>query len=209
MQVTWLGHSCFRIESREGTVILDPYRDGSVPGLSNLRESADLVLCSHGHDDHCGTECVTITGEGKVGLKITAIPSFHDSHKGMQRGKNTIHLIEGEGYRIAHLGDLGCDLTADQKKELLNLDLLMIPVGGFFTIDARQAAALVGELKPKTVIPMHFHSTEKGFGYDVIGTVGAFTELMESVVTLDASSISLEEPPKAQVVVLTPANLKA
>lgn len=208
MNVIWLGHSCFRIESREAVIIADPYKDGSVPGLGNVRETADIVLCSHGHGDHCGTECVKLSGELKPEVKITKIDTFHDHHKGTHRGENTIHIIEAEGYRIAHLGDLGCQLREEQKEQLKNLDLLLVPVGGFYTIDAKEAAELVKELKPKTAIPMHYKEESKAYGYEVIGTVGQFTELMDRVTVVDGSEISMEHRPEEQVVVLSPANLK-
>ena len=206
MRIIWLGHSCFKIESREAVIVVDPYKDGSVPGLGNVRENADIVLCSHGHDDHSGTECVKLSGDFKADIKITKIDTFHDHHNGTHRGKNTIHMIEADGYRIAHLGDLGCQLQEKQKEQLKDLDLLLVPVGGFYTIDAKEAAELVLELKTKTVIPMHYREERNAYGYDVIGTVSAFTELMDSVTTVEGSEICMENRPDAQVVVLSPAN---
>lgn len=207
MHIIWLGHSCFKIESKEAVIIVDPYKDGSVPGLGNVRETADIVLCSHGHDDHSGTECVRLSGDFVPGVKITKVDTFHDHHNGAHRGKNMIHMIEADGYRIAHLGDLGCQLQEEQKEQLKNLDLLLIPVGGFYTIDAREAAELVMELKPKTVIPMHYRDESNTYGYNVIGTVGEFTEIMDSVTIVEESEICMENRPEAQVVVLRPANL--
>lgn len=206
MNIIWLGHSCFKIESKDAVIIIDPYKDGSVPGLGNLREHADIVLCSHGHDDHSGTECVKLSGDLKPDIKITKINTFHDHHNGAHRGKNTIHMIEADGYRIAHLGDLGCQLTEKQKEQLEDLDLLLVPVGGFYTIGAKEAAELVMELKPAAVVPMHYRDARGTYGYDVIGTVSAFTELMDSVTTVDGSGICMENRPKSQVVVLSPAN---
>ncbi len=205
MNIIWLGHSCFKIESRGAVIIVDPYKDGSVPGLGNVRETADIVLCSHGHDDHSAIECVKLSGDLKPEIRITKIDTFHDHHNGTRRGKNTIHMIEADGYRIAHLGDLGCRLQEKQKEQLKNLDMLLIPVGGFYTIDAKEAAELVMELKPETVIPMHYKQ-QNAYGYDMIGTVSAFTELMDSVTTVDGSEICMENRPKAQVVVLNPTN---
>lgn len=206
MQIIWLGHSCFKVRSSSAVVVIDPYKDGSVPGLLDVRESADLVLCSHEHGDHSGRECVTLSGKDTPDIKITKIESWHDEHEGAQRGKNTIHVIEADGYRIAHLGDLGCELGEEQKEQLKNLDLLLIPVGGFFTIDARKAAALIRELEPKTVIPMHYRGEGNSYGYEAIGTVSEFTEIAGSVATVDGSEILMENRPEAQVVVLKPAN---
>lgn len=206
MQIIWLGHSCFKIKSSNAVVMIDPYKDGSVPGLSDVRESADLVLCSHEHEDHSGRECVTLSGKDTPDIKITKIESYHDEHEGAQRGKNIIHVLEADGYRIAHLGDLGCALREEQKEPLKNLDLLLIPVGGFFTIDAHKAAELIRELKPKTVIPMHYREDGNAYGYDVIGTVSEFTEIAGSVTAVDGSEILMENRPETQVVVLMPAN---
>lgn len=206
MQITWLGHSCFKIESEKAVIIVDPYQDGSVPGLGPVREHAELVLCSHGHGDHCGTECVTVSGAPVSDVKITKIETFHDHHNGTRRGTNTIHIIEADGYRIAHLGDLGCSLQEQQKEQLKNLDLLLIPVGGFYTIDAEEAANLVKELNPKTTIPMHYQGRDNAFGYDVLDTVSEFTKHMDSVAAVAKSAICMENRPETQVVLLTPEN---
>ena len=171
MKIEWFGHSCFRINE---SLVIDPYQDGSVPGLPNLRVSANKVICSHQHADHNGADCVKIVPGDDSAFAITEIPSWHDNQQGALRGPNTIFVIKCENLRVAHLGDLGCKLDDTQKRQLQNLDILMIPVGGFFTIDADQAASIAKELKPKCIIPMHFRGD--GFGYDVLGTVDLFAK---------------------------------
>lgn len=171
MKIEWFGHSCFRINE---SLVIDPYQDGSVPGLPVLRISANKVICSHQHSDHNGVECVDIVPGDANMFAITQIPSWHDDRQGALRGPNTINLIESDGFRIAHLGDLGCELDDTQKDALQNLDILMIPVGGFFTIDANLAATIAKELNPKCIIPMHYRGDD--FGYDELGTVDLFTK---------------------------------
>ncbi|MBQ0000341.1 MAG: MBL fold metallo-hydrolase [Clostridiales bacterium] len=207
MKITWLGHACFKVEADGYTVVFDPYKDGSVPGLGNVSETANMVLCSHEHGDHSGRECVKIT-DGTAPFTVTKIETYHDETKGTKRGPNTIHILDDGTCKVAHLGDLGCDLEPAQIELLKDMDAVMIPVGGFFTIDAKQAAALIGEIQPKMAIPMHFRSDKnmkKNFGYDVIGTVSEFTRLFEDVKVLDESSADTAEA-AAKIVVLQPAN---
>ena len=142
MHLTWNGHSCFTLETQQGKLVLDPYRPGSVPGLPDLKLEADGVYCSHQHDDHAGAELVTLSGRGHT-VQVEEIETYHDPEQGALRGKNTIRIFIAEGLRVAHLGDLGCELTAEQIQRLAGLDALLFPVGGFYTIDAQQARKVV------------------------------------------------------------------
>ncbi len=207
MKITWIGHACFKIEEQGYIVIIDPYRPGSVPGYSEIEESADLVLCSHQHGDHAGAELIEKKDSKATALKITKLQTYHDHHQGSKRGENTMFLLEGDGVKAAHLGDLGCPLTKEQKEALSGLQVLMIPVGGFYTIDGSEAAGIVKELNPKYVIPMHFRNDERKTGYQEISTVEEFTSLMDSVTVLEDSTLNLDCGPEEQVVVLKPANL--
>ena len=208
MKITWIGHSCFKIESGDFTLILDPYEDGYVPGLKPLRETADMVLCSHDHGDHNAKDLVEIR-EGKSNpFTITTIETFHDEVKGAKRGPNTIHIIDDGKVRIAHLGDLGCELEEDQIEQLKDLDVCLIPVGGYYTIDGKQAAELVHLIQPGLVIPMHYRDDKTGFGFDVISTVEDFAERMDSVTRLEQSTLSMDDLPDAQVVILSPRDVK-
>lgn len=206
MKITWIGHSCFRIESNGYSVITDPYEDGSVPGLQPVRESAQEVLVSHEHGDHNARDLVTIVPGGESPFKITVINTYHDPVKGALRGKNKIHILEGEGLKVAHFGDLGCTLKPEQLDQLKGLDYAMIPVGGFFTIDAKEAAELVRTIAPRHVIPMHYKDKKKGFGFGVIGQVKDFTDRCDSVYFAERSSVDTEAAPAEQVIVLVPGN---
>ena len=204
MKITWLGHSCFTIESQGYKIVLDPYKDGSVPELAPVREEADHVLCSHGHGDHCGTECVSLRQGKSSPFTVETIDTWHDDKKGALRGSNTIHILSDGQCRVAHLGDLGCELTPEQKDRLRNLTALLIPVGGHYTIDAAQAKRLADELSPAVTVPMHYR--QAGVGYIVIGTVKRFIKLCDDVVTYPGSELELTPQISRQTAVLNPQN---
>ena len=202
MNITWLGHSCFRVESRGYTAVLDPYADGSVEGLLPVRETADLVLCSHEHGDHNARDLVTLR-EGKAPVfRVETISTYHDDQKGAKRGPNTIHILDDGVFRAAHAGDLGCALSGEELEKLKGLDVLMVPVGGYYTIDAAQARALVNAVKPRIVIPMHYRG--EGFGFDVLAELEDFTQLCGDVVHYGGSVLELTKDLPAQTAVLKP-----
>ena len=205
MKITWIGHSCFKVESGGFELVLDPYCNGAVPGLSDVKETADAVLCSHEHGDHNARGNITLRKGGTCPFKITEIPSWHDENQGRQRGSNTIHLLDDGHYKIAHMGDLGCDLTPEQAEKLTGLDCLLIPVGGFFTIDGAKAAEIVKQQKPALTIPMHFRSDQ--FGFDMIGTVDEFASRFPGACRSESSSIDLAADGKSGIVILIPRNL--
>lgn len=162
MEISWLGYSCFRLKGKNITVVTDPYPPGL--GYSLDKPSADIVTVSHNHANHSYVS--TISGQPKVisrpgeyeigGTLIIGISAFHDAENGASLGKNTIYAIEIDDITICHLGDLGHPLTSNQSEELGNIDVLLVPVGGGTTITAAQAAALIRNIEPKIVIPMHY-----------------------------------------------------
>lgn len=200
MKLIWNGHSCFTLDTAQGALVLDPYHDNAVPGLPPLRLAADGVLCSHDHQDHGAAELVTLSGRPCT-IGVEALSTFHDDTQGSQRGLDIIHILSAEGLRVAHLGDLGCALTPEQVQALQGLDALLIPVGGFYTIDAAQAQAVVQQLNPRVVVPMHYRGD--GFGYDVIGPLEDFLALRSDVVRYPGSVLSLTAQTPAQTAVLT------
>ncbi len=179
MKIQYLGHACFKLISGDDSLIIDPYADDSVDGFGHLREEATMVIYSHKHADHYGVDCVKLIDGDESKFKVDFIQSWHDDQEGALRGPNLIHVITCEGLRIAHLGDLGCPLNEEQKERLTNLDVLMIPVGGHFTIDADLAADITKSLAPKCAIPMHYRGD--GFGYDVLSTVDEYTRHFNNV----------------------------
>ena len=162
MDITWLGHSCFRIKSSQAVIITDPFPPDL--GYSLDKPAARIVTVSHQHPSHSYVQtiggeprCVTGPGEYEIsGVLIIGIPTFHDTERGAKRGKNTVYLMEVDGVSVCHLGDLGHALTAEQVEEIDNVDVLLLPVGGVSTINAPMAAEVIRQLEPKAVIPMHY-----------------------------------------------------
>ena len=189
MTITWYGHACFALESSCGSIVFDPYGPGTVPGWTLPALTADKVICSHGHRDHNYSEGVAPTGGAFTG-GILQIPTFHDDKRGALRGENTITLVGAEGLRVVHMGDVGCPLTPEQTAALGRVDVLMIPVGGHYTVDAAQAWEITQALGPSIVIPMHYRG--RGFGYDVIGPVEPFLKLAGNVKEIAGMSYTVD-----------------
>ena len=174
MKVTWLGHSCFLLQGEEGiTILLDPFFEDSV-GYPLPKLKADMVMISHDHTDHnnvdaAGSNSQVIFGPGeysRLGLEIRGIRSFHDQKKGRLRGENTIFCFQLDGIRICHLGDLGHILSPSQISEIGPVDLLFLPVGGRYTIDAKGADEVMRQIHPALVVPMHYRTGKLGFELD-------------------------------------------
>ncbi len=206
MKITWIGHSCFKIEKNGYTVLMDPYGDDSVPGYALLRETADQVLCSHDHADHNARDVIMLRKGAKNPFTITSIDTYHDEVKGAKRGPNRIYILDDGENRVAHLGDLGCELEPEQMEQLKGLDAIMIPIGGYFTIDGAQAADLIAELDPRIAIPMHYRDDQKDFGYESTQTVDQFLSHVPDSWVLSDSSLETTESQPAQVLVLQPLN---
>lgn len=192
MKLTWYGHSCFLLETAEGSLVFDPYAPGEVPGLRLPALRADKVICSHAHSDHNDSRAVTLSGRDFNG-EIKSISSFHDGSGGRLRGENKITLVEAVGLRIAHLGDLGHLLNDRQLASLGRIDLLMIPVGGFYTIDARTAKELTDALNPAVTVPMHYRGA--GFGFGEIAPAEAYLRLRNDVKYFDTNTLELNAIP--------------
>jgi len=168
MIITWYGHSCFKIQtkpqrgSEEITIFTDPF-DKSI-GLKPPQGNADIVLVSHSHHDHNNTSALKgepfiIDAGGEYSVKeilIEGINSYHDKEKGALRGLNTIYTIQSEDIKICHLGDLGHILSEDQVEKIGNVDILMIPIGGNYTLDAKEAEKVINQIDSKIIIPMHY-----------------------------------------------------
>jgi len=165
MEINWLGHSCFRIRSKQATVVTDPVSPGKGYTLGKL--SANIVTVSHKHEGHSYADGISdnprvlsLPGEYEVSnVLIIGLASFHDSSHGAERGKNTVFVLETEELSICHLGDLGSPLSSSQVEEIGKVDILMVPVGGSSTINATAAAALVRQIEPKIVLPMHYKTS--------------------------------------------------
>lgn len=162
VDITWLGHSCFRIKSSQAVTITDPYPPDLGYSLGN--PSARIVTVSHQHPSHSYVQGVDgnpriVNGPGEYEISdvlIIGVTTFHDADRGKTRGKNTVYLMEADGISICHLGDLGHVLTSEQVEEIDKVDVLLLPVGGVSTIDAPMAAEVIRQLEPKAVVPMHY-----------------------------------------------------
>ena len=200
MKLIWYGHSCFKVVCENGTVVFDPYAPGSVPGLELPELTADAVICSHGHSDHCAPERIILSGH-KPEMKLRQIETFHDGKHGELRGRNLISVISSEGISLAHLGDLGHELSGAQLEELGSIDVLLIPVGGYYTIDAKTAKKVADAIAPRVLVPMHYRFG--AHGYPEIGTLDEFLALYEAkkIHKLDGNSFELTKNAPAGVIV--------
>jgi L-ascorbate metabolism protein UlaG (beta-lactamase superfamily) len=178
MEITYFGHSAFKLRGKSGTVITDPYSNQI--GLSLPGVSADIITTSHGHYDHNAVTQVKGTarraqpfvisypGEYEVGgISVFGFPTYHDDKGGAERGENTVFTVVMEEVKICHLGDLGHELTNEQLEELGEVDVLLCPVGGHFTIDPKAAVKVIQQIEPYYIIPMHYKTpqhNEEQFG---------------------------------------------
>lgn len=171
MTITYHGHSTFKIKGRTGTVVTDPFDD--YIGLVLPKMSADIVTVSHDHKDHNAIKTLTGTtrrnnpfivtepGEYEVGgTSVFGVQTYHDANEGIERGQNIVFTTLMDGIRVCHLGDLGHELTPKQLEEIGEVDVLLCPVGGVFTIDPELAVKTIRAIEPGIVIPMHY-KTEK------------------------------------------------
>jgi L-ascorbate metabolism protein UlaG (beta-lactamase superfamily) len=216
MKIQWLGHACFLLTSESGTrIITDPYTPGAF-GLDygSIAEEADIVTVSHDHADHNNVADVkgkpqVVQGAGAheaKGIRFKGVATFHDPSSGSQRGANTLFCFAVDGVNVCHLGDLGHDLDDRAVAEAGPVDVLLIPVGGNFTIDAAVANRVCDKLKPKMVIPMHFRN-DRCPNFPVTG-VDEFVAMRSSVRRLHSSEVTVrkeELPATVETVVLQPA----
>lgn len=215
MKIKWYGHAAFRITTDSGIdIITDPYESGAL-GLSYapITDQADIVLISHGHADHNFTGGIKgtyskVDAKGAYDLKavkVRAIPTFHDPSKGSQRGTNLVFVIEADNLTVVHLGDLGHALDAAAVKEIGTTDVLMVPVGSVYTIDAHEATQVMNAIKPSITLPMHYN-TARSFPLD---GVDEFTRDKPRVKKVKGSQIDVTKaslPKEPEVVLLEHAN---
>lgn len=214
MKIKWFGHAAFGITSQNGVrIIIDPYQSGAFDGAltyGTVSGEADLVLTSHDHDDHNYTKDIRGTfdiinkaGEYDVkGVKIRAIPTFHDQSKGADRGTNLMFRIETDGISVLHAGDLGHVLEAKTLDELGRVDVLLVPVGGFYTMGAHEATRTMNDLKPTITIPMHYKTEKCAFP---IAPVDDFIRDKKQVHVTDSFEIEITKenlPREARIVIL-------
>ena len=215
MKVKWLGHSAFLLTSESGVKVLtDPYKSGSYDGAVGYKpitEKAEVITVSHKHEDHycleglpVGYECVTGAGKQDLaGLTITGFKTYHDTSKGKDRGSNIVFVIEMDGIRVCHLGDLGHTLSSDDVAALGKVDVLLIPVGGFYTIGPKEAVEVMKALSPAVTIPMHYKTESLGFPIkpveDFLSLAGDFERIQASEAEIKKESLG-----SRRIIVLEP-----
>ncbi|MBI2305564.1 MAG: MBL fold metallo-hydrolase [Chloroflexi bacterium] len=212
MKLKWYGQAAFLIAAQDGTrIITDPYTPGERLTYSAIDEAADIVTVSHEHFDHNNVagvkgkpQVVRGVGDHAVkGIQFKGVSAYHDTTQGSQRGPNTIFTFTVDGMKVCHLGDLGHPLSDKEVAEMGPVDVLLAPVGGYFTIDAQAAAKVCDQLGAKVVIPMHFKTPQADLP---ISSVDGFVALRRNVRRIEGSEVEIEVLPAAQeTVVLQPA----
>lgn len=215
MRITYMGHSCFLVEAQDRTrLIIDPYVPGSYDGAlryTAVEEPADVVLASHDHPDHAGTDAIAghplvfmhPVSERIGSVAVTGVTVDHDETGGTQRGKSTIIVVDDGDIRLVHLGDLGHLLDTQTVERIGRVDVLLIPVGGYFTIDSEAAAKVAETLAPRVVIPMHYKTPKTDFP---IAPVDAFLQTQNAVQRNADPSIEVTQAglPKERTVIVLP-----
>jgi len=211
MKIKWLGHAAFLITSDSGTrLISDPYCVGGGIDYDPIDLSADIVTVSHQHGDHNNVAAVkgspaVVEAPGRKtakGVEFHGVATFHDHAGGKERGNNIIFCFTMDGVRVCHLGDLGHVLEESQIAEIGSVDIVLVPVGGTYTVDAKEAARVCDQLGPRLVIPMHFKSTKCGYP---IGGVEEFLRNRKNVKRLGGSELEITKgnlPADVETVVL-------
>lgn len=217
MKIKWCGHATFLITTASGIkIVTDPYEPGGYDGAlayGKIPDLIDIALVSHDHPDHNFVQALegnpqVVKGPGThtvSGITFKGVPTYHDTTRGSERGENVIFCFTVDDVRLCHLGDLGHMLEAEAASEIGTVDVLMMPVGGFYTIDAAAATGVMNTLKPRLVIPMHFKTAKCGFP---ITTVDDFLLNKTGVKRLNTSEITLTQeslPSSTEIQVLTHA----
>jgi len=214
MKVKWLGHASFLITSENGTrIITDPYVAGNGLNYAEINETADIVTVSHDHFDH--NQVSAVGGNPQVvkesapveikGIKFRGVSTYHDANQGKDRGDNVIICFNVDGVNVCHLGDLGHPISDQQAADVGSIDVLLIPVGGFFTIDAEVATGVCNKINPRIIIPMHVQNERCEFP---IAPVEDFLKGKENVTRSDSSEVEFKEgklPDVTGIMVLKPA----
>ena len=214
MKIKWYGHSAFQITTEKGIrIIIDPYESGSFSGAlsyGKIEDQADIVLTSHDHADHNYTKDIkgkynhiSKAGDHEIkDIKIKAIPCFHDSLGGKKGGSNLIFVITTDGLNLVHMGDIGHSLDPELLKKIGKVDILLLPVGGFFTVDAAMAQKIMNDIKPGVTVPMHYKTEKCNFP---ITPVENFTKNQANVRILKESSVVIKKetlPKEPEIIIL-------
>lgn len=211
MKIKWYGHAAFRLETKDGvSIVIDPYTPGGPLRYEPVTDSADVVLTTHGHGDHNYTKEIKgtytlIDKDGAYlpkGIPITAIPVFHDESGGKERGNNLLFKIEADGLVLLHAGDLGHTLDNATLAKIGRVDILFIPVGGFYTIGPNEAEQVMNAIHPAITLPMHYKTEKCDYP---IGSVEGFITDKHRVRTIGGSELEISKeklPKEPEIIVL-------
>lgn len=190
MKITYYGHSCFLVEENDLRILFDPYKDESVPGLTLSKGiSVDAVYCSHEHADHNAAHLVHTENKEPFPKEFIVVP--HDHHDGKKRGMNRMTVVNIHGIRLAHLGDIG-RLPTKEEYEKLNVDILLIPCGGYYTINALEAKEIIDTIDAGLTILMHYRNEKQG--YDVLEEIHDIMQNeIPSIKPIDSSTIEVDQ----------------
>ena len=192
MRIVNLGHACYLLKSNILSVVIDPYRNRSVPHLKLPRVEANYVFCSHDHYDHDAKNLITIVPTSEqLNIKTVVVP--HDHHSGEHRGLNTMHFLDIDGYRILHTGDLGCIPSKEVLEQMKNIDILLAPINGFYTISAKELKEIMDIVNPKITIPMHYFKKENNSGYPDGCQIDEFKSLVGDYLEVDDYEIDVDD----------------
>ena len=211
VDINWLGHACFLLKDKMRSLIFDPFRG---VGLPEPKVKADIILCSHSHSDHNNAGAVRhekslileeFTGTRQIdGIPVKGVATFHDDAQGRKRGRNSVYVVVLDKIVFCHLGDLGQDLSPLQISGIGSVDVLFLPVGGFYTIGPSDARSVMESLKPRITVPMHYRLPGMSANFDALGTVDAFLRKDDNINRLDGSSfaISKADLPEKKIIIV-------
>jgi len=211
VDIVWQGHACFLLRDAANSLIFDPFRG---VGLPEPTAKADIILCSHSHSDHNNAAAVRhgksavlegFTGAKQIGnVSIKGVPTFHDDAQGGKRGRNSIYIVGFDGVNFCHLGDLGQLLSPQQIGEMGSIDVLFLPVGGFYTIDPDEARKIMESLRPRIAVPMHYRLPGMSDVFDGLSTVKDFIRRDYNIKRLEGPSFTVNKtdlPEKTLIII--------
>ena len=200
IKIKWLGHACFKIYFDDIQCVIDPFEDNYVPGYRNIDTSADIILASHQHNDHYGMHSVRQLMRYVRGVEVAKVETCHDEKGGSLRGKNIVHVMEYNGLKIAHFGDIGHVLDEEQIKQIGDVDVALVPIGGTYTVRADEAKTICQQVNAKIIIPMHYRSGS--LGYEVLETTENFEKLFDKVEHHNTDEFTVPDNITEKVVIL-------
>lgn len=205
MEIQWLGHACFKISHKGYSVVIDPYDSDYTAGYPKLRVKADKLLISHEHYGHNYRKGVELSGrpDRDCPFEISVLETWHDSVGGIMRGKTLIHILEADGLKLAHMGDIGTGLTGGEISRLFGADALMVTAGSCTGLPSQEVWRMSEELFPKVIIPMHYRDGNRGpRRLEHVQALADYFEAPEMIHRYDTDTITITADMEPQVAIL-------